>query len=73
MDFQHVEIVAALDLRRGLEDDEVEQDLALRRQQGAEPRRPGRDPVEVAGDEPVEKTLGVLAGNSYHAPVGQMR
>jgi hypothetical protein len=67
---EHVEVVAAL-LRR-LVDDEVEQDLALRGEQRAEPGPPGRDPVHVAGQEAVEEALGLVSADGHDAPVRQV-
>ena len=69
-DLEGIEVITTADFLRPLEDEKIEHDLALRRQQGTETGGLGRDPVEVAGDEAVEKTLGVLARNPYHASVG---
>ena len=68
----HVEVIGPADFLGRLEDQEVEQDLALGRQEGAEARGVRGHTIQVASDEVVEKTLGVLARNPYHAPVGQM-
>src|ERR1700677_1213080 len=54
---------------RRLDYDEIRNDFALRRQQRAETRRPGREFEEVGGDKPVEKISCAVAGNLDHAAV----
>jgi len=58
---------------RGLGDQEVRNDLALRRQQCAEPAETGRELRNVGGDEAVEKIPRILARDLDHAPVGKKR
>ncbi|MCY1308279.1 hypothetical protein D9M70_582730 [compost metagenome] len=50
-------------------DHEVEQDLALRRQQGAGTRFIGRQRIEVGGDQSLEEIFGVLAGDGDNRAV----
>ena len=71
MTSEDVEIISAVLFAGAFEDDEIEQDLALRREQRAEAGPVRRHLVEVAGDEIVEKCLGVFAGDPYDAPIGQ--
>jgi hypothetical protein len=54
------------------EDDKVEQDLALRAEQRAEARLSGDDAVEVAGQQPVEEGLGLLAAHPDDAAIGKI-
>jgi len=56
-----------------LGDQEIDDDLALRRQQRAEARRAGLEPRHIGGDEPIEKAARVLAGDLDHATVGKKR
>ena len=63
-----IEMIGAV---RSGEDDEIEQDLALRAEQGAEARPPDRDAVEIAGQKAVEKAFGLLARNLDDAAVGE--
>ena len=58
---------------RGLGDQEIDDDLALRRQQRAEPAEAGPQQRHVGGDEAVEKVAGILAADLDHAPVGKKR
>ena len=54
-----------------LGDEEIEQILALRGQQSGVNRGPGRDPVDVVGDQPLQERPGVRAGNRQHATIFQ--
>ena len=47
---RHIEKKSAAVFRRGLGDDEIGDDFALRRQQRAKPRRSGRELENVGGD-----------------------
>ena len=58
---------------RGLGDQEVHDDLALRRQQRAEPAKTGREQRHVGRDQAVEEVARVLARDLDHAPVGKKR
>ena len=57
----------------GLGDQEIHYDLALRRQQCAEPAETGRELRHVGGDEPVEKIPRILARDLDYAAVGKKR
>ena len=67
----HVEEEAAAILRRRLGDDEIGDDLALRRQQRAEARRPGLELENVGGDKPMQKVPRAVTGDFDHAAVGE--
>jgi hypothetical protein len=58
---------------RCFRDQEVKDDLALRRQQRAEPSLPGRKQSHIVGDKAVEKVTRILAGYLDHAPIGKKR
>ena len=58
---------------RGFGDEEIDRDLALRRQQRAEPAETRPQQRDIRGDEAVEKAAGVLAADLDHAPVGKKR
>jgi hypothetical protein len=64
-----IEEVAAL---RILEEDEIEEDFAMRAEEAAIARLTGRETVEIAGQQPVEKGFGVLARDRDNAAVGEM-
>ena len=52
----------------GLRDQEIRGDLALRRQQRAEPAKAGPQQRDVCGDEAVEEVAGVLAAETLTTP-----
>ena len=54
-------------------DQEVDDDLALRRQQRAEPAQSGRKLRHIRRDKAVEKVTRILAGYLDHAPIGKKR
>ena len=56
-----------------LGDQEIDDDLALRRQQRAEPGLPRFELVDISRDEPVEEVAGVLARDLDHAPIWKKR
>ena len=56
-----------------LGDEEIDRDLALRRQQRPEAAEPGTQQRRIRGDEAVEKVAGILAADLDHAPVGKKR
>jgi hypothetical protein len=56
-----------------LGDQEVDDDLALRRQQRTEPGLPRGQLLDVGRDEPVEEVAGVLARDLDHAPIWKKR
>ena len=56
-----------------LRDQEIRGDLALRRQQRAEPAKARPQQRDVGGDEAVEEVAGILAADLDHAPVGKKR
>ena len=58
---------------RGFGDQEIGRDLALRRQQRAEPAKAGLQQRNVCGDEAVEEVAGILAADLDHAPVWKKR
>ncbi len=58
---------------RRFRDQEIDGDLALRRQQRAEPAEPGLEQRHVDRDQAVEKVACVLAGYLDHPPVGKKR
>jgi len=66
-----IEEEAAAVRGRCLGDDAIDNDLALRRQQRAEPRLLGRDLGDVRRQEPVEKGARVGACDLDHAAVGE--
>ena len=66
-----IEEEAAAVLRWRLGDDEIGDDLALRRQQRAEARRPGLEVENVGGNKPVQKAPGAVTGDFDHATVGE--
>ena len=57
----------------GFGDQEIGRDLALRRQQRAEPAKAGLQQRDVCGDEAVEEVAGILAADLDHAPVRKKR
>src|SRR5262249_53466053 len=56
-----------------LRDQEVEDDLALRGQQCAEPSVSWRQLRHICRDKAVEKVTRILAGYLDHAPIGKKR
>ena len=57
----------------GFGDQEIGRDLALRRQQCAEPAKAGLQQRDVCGDEAIEEVAGILAADLDHAPVRKKR
>jgi hypothetical protein len=57
----------------GLRDQEIRYDLALRRQQRAEPAEARPQQRHIRRDEAVEKVAGIGAADLDHAPVGKKR
>lgn len=51
---------------------EVEQDLALRRQQRGVARLAGAEALDVIGQEPLQKAVGVGARDPDHPAVGEI-
>jgi len=51
--------------------DEIGDDLALRRQQRAKPRRSGRELENVGGHKPMQKAPRAVTGDFDHATVGK--
>ena len=60
---------AAAMASRRFGDDEIDHDLALRRQQRAEPAEPRANQRHIRGDEAVEKVAGVLAAHLDDASI----
>ena len=58
---------------RGFGDQEIGRDLALWRQQRAEPAKAGLQQRDICGDEAVEEVAGILAADLDHAPVRKKR
>ncbi|MHC2508316.1 hypothetical protein ACVII1_003554 [Bradyrhizobium elkanii] len=58
---------------RYLGDQEIDDDLALRRQQRAKPGLSRAQLGDVGGDEAVEEVAGVLAGDLDYAPIWKKR
>ena len=58
---------------RRLGDQEVGDDLALRRQQRAEAAEPGADQRDIGGDKAVEKVARIVAADLDDAPIGEKR
>ena len=58
---------------RRLRDQEIHDDLALRRQQRAESPQARLEPVDIGGDEAIEEVARILARDLDHAPVGKKR
>ncbi|MGY4362130.1 hypothetical protein ACVW0J_008623 [Bradyrhizobium sp. i1.7.7] len=54
-------------------DQEIHDDLALRRQQRTESPQARLQPVEIGRDQAVEEVARVLARDLDHAPVGKKR
>jgi len=54
-------------------DQEVDRDLALRRQQGPEPAEARAQQRDVRRNEAVEKVARVVAAHLHYAPVGKKR
>jgi hypothetical protein len=54
---------------RYLGDQEIDDDLALGRQQRAEPGLPRAQLADIGRDQAVEEVAGVLAGDLDHAPI----
>jgi len=54
-------------------DKKIRHDLALRRQQRAEPAEARLDQADIGGDEAIEKIARGLAADLDHAPVGEKR
>ena len=52
-------------------EDEVEQRLALRRQQPGPERKIGREPGHVVRDEPLQEAADIFAGKSEQGAVGE--
>ena len=59
--------------RPGFRQDEIDDDLALRGEQGGEARARRRGLVHVGGDQAVEQAPGVVAGDLDDAAVGEKR
>src|SRR6516164_10835354 len=59
--------------RFGFRNDEVRDDLSLRRQQGSESSMPGIDLSGVARDQPIEKFARVIARDLDDAALGKQR
>jgi hypothetical protein len=53
----------------GFDDEKIGNDLTLRRQQGAKPRRPRRQLEHVRRDQSVEEIPGAVADHFDHATV----
>jgi hypothetical protein len=58
---------------RDFGDQEIGRDLALRRQQRAEPAKAGLQQRDVCSDETIEEVAGILAADLDHAPVRKKR
>ena len=56
-----------------LRDQKIGRDLALWRQQRAEPAKARPQQRDVCGDEAIEEVAGILAADLDHAPVGKKR
>ena len=69
---RRVEQEAAAALLRRRHDDEIEQDLALRRQQRAEAGLPGTEFLHVGGDQPLEEARRIVAADVDDPSIGQM-
>ena len=59
-------------VRAGARDQEIEKDLALRRQQCARPRYTFRQGIEVGRDDVLQEMFRFGAGNSDEGTIGQM-
>ena len=66
-----VEEKAAAIFGRRFDDNEIGNDLALRREEGAKARRPRRQLEDVGADQAMEKVPRVVAGDFDHAAVRQ--
>ena len=58
---------------RRFRNQEIDDDLALRRQQRTESPQARLEPLEIGGDEAVEEVARILARDLDHAPVGKKR
>ena len=67
---RQVEEEAAAVMSRRFDDDEVCNNLALRRQQRTEARCPRRELEDIGADKTVQKVARVIARNLDHAAVG---
>ena len=55
----------------GFGDQEIHHDLALRRQQRAEPAKARLDQVDIGGHKAIEKIARAFAADFDHAPIGK--
>ncbi len=53
----------------GFGDQKIDRDLALRRQERAEPAETRLQQRDIRGDEAIEEAAGILAADLDHAPV----
>jgi len=71
--FRAVDQEAAAVARGRLRDQEIHDDLALRRQQRPEPAQSRLQLADIGGDEAVEEVARILACDLDHAPIGEKR